>query len=277
MDVLDKGRGVLVLKLKNVNLIREKKQILKNITWEINQGEHWAVLGLNGAGKTTLLNLICGYYYPSKGDVEVLGKKFGCYDLRELRREIGFVSSSLQEKLYDRETALEVVLSGIFATIGLFDRPKEEDVEKALRLLEKFNLNSLANSQYQTLSQGEKQKVLIARALINNPRLLILDEPAAGLDLLAREELLTDIDSLCREESGPAIILVSHHTEEIVAGITHVLLLKNGEVFASGRKEEMLTSELLTAFFELPVKIEEQEGRYWLKVGKIKYSRKNMF
>lgn len=268
MDVLDKGRGVLVLKLKNVNLIREKKQILKNITWEINQGEHWAVLGLNGAGKTTLLNLICGYYYPSKGDVEVLGKKFGRYDLRELRREIGFVSSSLQEKLYVRETALEVVLSGLFATIGLFDRPQEEDVEKALRLLEKFNLSNLANSQYQTLSQGEKQKVLIARALINNPRLLILDEPVAGLDLLAREKLLSDIDSLCREESGPAIILVSHHTEEIVAGITHVLLLKNGEVFAAGKKDEVLTSELLTDFYDLPVIVEKEGERYWLKVFK---------
>ena len=258
----------MVLKLKDVTLIREKKQILKNINWEAKKGEHWAVLGLNGAGKTTLLNLLCGYYYPSKGEVEVLGKKFGRYDLRELRRELGFVSSSLQEKLYVNETTLEVVLSGFFATIGLFDVPGEMEAEKAKLLLKKFKLEKLVSSKYQTLSQGEKQKVLIARALINNPQLLILDEPAAGLDLLAREELLADVDSLCREENGPTVIFVTHHPEEIVAGITHVLFLKNGVVYAAGPKNEVLTSELLTDFYDLPVKIERQEGRYWLKVIK---------
>lgn len=162
---------------KQVSVIRDSKYILKEVSWSVKAGEHWAILGLNGSGKTTLLNMINGYLFPSKGELQVLGKIFGKYDLRELRKSIGWVSTAIQERLYGTESVEDTVLSGKFASIGLYEEPSKEDRDFARSLLERLSSVHLSDRIYQTLSQGEKQRVLIARGLMSSPRLLILDEP----------------------------------------------------------------------------------------------------
>ncbi len=256
----------MVIHIKDVYWKRNDKYILKNINWAVKPGEHWAILGLNGSGKTALLNIINGYMWPTKGMVSVLDKQFGKFDLRELRKSIGWVSSSLQEKLYANETAQEIVMSGKFASIGLHDQVTEEDKEVALYLLEELGCQDFAQRPYKTLSQGEKQKVLIARALISRPELLILDEACNGLDIFAREQLLALVSNLCSHEGGPTILYVTHHIEEILPAFTKTLLIRKGEVFAAEGTKEVLTSETLSEFFEVPVKVEWQKDRAWLSL-----------
>lgn len=256
----------LILNINGISWRREQTYILKNISWSINQGEHWSLLGLNGSGKTTLLNIINGYIWPSMGEVEVLGKKFGSFDLRELRKSIGWVSSSLQEKLYRNETAEEIIISGKFATIGLYDQPLEEDYIKARQQLQLLGCEKLLYRTYSTLSQGEKQKVLIGRALMSQPKLLILDEPCAGLDLFSREHLLKTIENLASEPTAPTLVYVTHHIEEIMPVFNKTLLLRRGEVHTVGDTKEMLTSENLSNFFENSVEVEWRNQRAWLKI-----------
>lgn len=245
----------MVIKMENVSWRRGSNTILQNINWQVEQGENWAILGLNGSGKTTLLNIINGYIYPSKGEVTILGNKFGRCNLQELRKKIGWVSSSLQENLYKNETALEIVLSGKFATIGLVHTPKKEDEVEALEILEKLGCSHFINRPYRTLSQGEKQKVIIARALINNPQLLILDEPCTGLDILAKEQLLATILRLSQEQNAPTLIYVSHRIEEILPTFNKVLMLRRGQVHSTGTTREVFTNHMLTDFFETPVEV----------------------
>lgn len=177
-----------IIRLEGVSVLRHGEgPVLSGISWRVRKGEHWAVFGLNGSGKTTLLNLIAGYVQPSSGRMDVLGKTFGRYDWRALRREIGLASSSLAERLYAHETAREIVLSGLFATIGLYEDTGRGEEEKAAAALELAGISGLSGRQYAGLSQGERQKVLIARALVNSPGLLLLDEPCAGLDIFARK------------------------------------------------------------------------------------------
>ncbi|MCZ8519073.1 MULTISPECIES: ABC transporter ATP-binding protein [Paenibacillus] len=252
------------LRIRGVRYVREGRELLGGIDWEVRRGEHWALLGLNGSGKTTLLNMICGYTWPTKGSIEVLGETYGNVDLRELRRSIGWVSSSLQEKLYASDNTEAVVLSGKYATIGLYDRPEEEDVHKAHALMEQLGCRHLYGRPYQTCSQGEKQKVLIARALMASPRLLILDEPCNGLDLFARENLLSAVEALAAGNEAPTLLYVTHHTEEILPLFSHTLLLRRGEVFAAGPTGALLTAGPLTEFFELPVDVLKRNGRAWL-------------
>ncbi len=193
----------MVIQINNASLKRDDTFILKNINWSVKPGQHWAIVGLNGSGKTTLLNIINGYIWPTSGEISVLGNKFGQCDLRQLRKSIGWVSSSLQERLYGDETAQEIVLSGKHASIGLYVQPDHQDIALALGLLEQMGCSSLANQPYKTLSQGEKQKILIARALISSPQLLILDEPCTGLDLFAREQFLDTVEK--PKKSFPAL------------------------------------------------------------------------
>jgi iron complex transport system ATP-binding protein len=247
--------------MKGVSWMVGEARILRDIDWTVHRGEHWAVIGLNGSGKTSLLNMVNGYIWPSEGEVSVLGRRFGRYDVRDLRRKIGWVSSSLQEKLYVSETAEEIVLSGKSATIGLYDKPLKKDRERARALLTYFQCGHAAMQPYGSLSQGEKQKVLIARALIQNPRLLILDEPCAGLDIISREQILSLIQDIGSQESGPSILYVSHHIEEILPVFTHVLLLRRGGVHSQGRTKTALTKNNLTDFFEIPIDIRWREGR----------------
>ena len=247
--------------MKNVFLVRDDFYILKNINWIVKQGEHWSIIGLNGSGKTSLLKIISGYIFPSKGEVSVLGKKFGAFDLRELRKSIGWVSSSLQEALYSNETVENIVISGKFASIGLYEEPQEEDMIRAGELLEQFGCESLGKRKYFTLSQGEKQKIILARALINSPKLLILDEPCTGLDLFARESFLSLIEDLGNSVNSPSLLYVSHHIDEILTVFKNTLLLKNGSIYSAGKTEIILTEKNLTDFYGKRVEVIWKNGR----------------
>jgi iron complex transport system ATP-binding protein len=257
---------VRVIGMKNVSLIYGKRYILRDVNWDVNRGEHWAVIGLNGSGKTTLLNMITGYLWASKGEISVLGKQFGRYDIRELRKKIGWASSSLQEKFYAKETSEEIVLSGKYATIGLYEKPRPKDVRRVRLLLTQFESGHIAKQQYWTLSQGEKQKVLIARALISEPRLLIMDEPFAGLDIFAREHLLSLIENMGRQVHAPTLLYVTHRIEEISTVFTHTLLLRGGEVHSKGRTGEVLTGKNLSDFFQVSVSVKWRKGRARLEI-----------
>lgn len=263
----------MVIALENVSLIRNKKYILDNINWNVDEGEHWCILGRNGAGKTALLNLLNGYLFPSKGTVSVIGFTFGKADFREVRKKIGLVSSLLQEKIYGHDLVEEVILSGKFASIGLYETPDEHDLEEMRSLMTLFGVEKLSGRTYDSLSQGEKQKVLILRALMPQPKLLILDEPCNGLDLLAREELLGLIETIAKRPNAPTILYVTHHVEEILPCFTNSLLLKEGKVFAEGRTEELLSSERLSDFFEAGIEVENFHGRYYAKLLQNNHNR----
>ncbi|MED3794048.1 ABC transporter ATP-binding protein [Niallia alba] len=244
----------MIVQIKDVGLKRNGQWILQNINWEINKGENWILYGLNGAGKTALLNMICAYYHPTVGRMEVLGKVFGKAELGgALRRKIGLVSNRLQQNLYESDSAFEIVLSGAYASIGLYESPTPEIRNKAIEIMGKLGSLSYADRPYNSLSQGERQRILIGRALMVNPELIILDEPATGLDFLAREQLLDTISELVNENSS--IIYVTHHVEEILPVFSHTFLLKEGEEFSSGYTKEMLTSKNMSSFFSLPVEI----------------------
>jgi iron complex transport system ATP-binding protein len=261
IESIPEDREHIVIRMKCVSWIVGDSYILRDIDWTVRRGEHWAIIGLNGSGKTSLLNMVNGYVWPSEGEVSVLGRRFGRYDVRDLRKKIGWASSSLQEKLYVSETAEEIVLSGRFATIGLYGKPWKKDRERARALLAYFQCGHAAMQPYGSLSQGEKQKVLLARALIQNPRLLILDEPCAGLDIISREQILSLIQDIGNQTSGPTILYVSHHIEEILPVFTHVLLLRRGEVHSQGRTRKVLTRKNLTDFFEIPIDVRRRNGR----------------
>lgn len=266
----DKELIYLIVELKNVSILRNYKYILKDINWKIERGQHWAILGLNGAGKTMLLNMLNGHIFPSKGEVQVLGKTLGRYDMRKLRRSIGWVSSAVQERFHGNSLVLDLVLSGKFATLDLYDRVDESDIVFAEGCLEKLGASYLRDRHYKTLSQGEKQRVLIARALMAQPDLLILDEPCTGLDIIAREQVLSMIKNLGQDENSPSLIYVTHHTEEILPIFSHTLLLKDGEVYGAGPTRDLLTEENLSQFFNLPVIYERSGDRVLLHLD---YSR----
>lgn len=251
-----KGEIKMVLELENVSLKRDGSWILQNVNWHIDKGDHWVLFGLNGSGKTAILNMLNAFYFPTKGQINVLGKQFGTAFLgEELRNKIGFVSSSLQEKLYQHDNAFEIVLSGAYASIGLYEAPTDEIKQKAIQLLEDLGCIDYANRRYETLSQGEKQRVLIGRALMGSPSLLVFDEPANGLDFIAREKLLESIEKVAEKEDAPTMIYVTHHVDEILPIFNKTLLLKKGEVFSSGETKDMISSSTLSEFFGLPVEV----------------------
>ncbi|HWJ78075.1 MAG TPA: ABC transporter ATP-binding protein [Niallia sp.] len=256
----------MVVKLKNVGLKRNGHWILQNINWEIKKGEHWVLYGLNGAGKTALLNMICAYYHPTVGEMEVLGRVFGKAELGgALRKNIGLVSSRLQHNLYESDSAFEIVLSGAYASIGLYETPTTEIRNKAIGILESLGSIKYADRPYSSLSQGERQRVLIGRALMLDPELVILDEPATGLDFMAREQLLDTIRDLTKKNIS--IIYVTHHVEEVLPEFSHTFLLKNGEQFASGYTKDMLNSQILSDFFSIPVEVIWNKDRPLLARG----------
>ncbi|MFC7321661.1 ABC transporter ATP-binding protein [Halobacillus campisalis] len=255
----------MVLNMENVSLRRGDRWILKNINWQIEKGQHWVLLGLNGSGKTFLLNLMNAYTFATKGEINVLGMQFGkTYLAERLRQQIGFVSSAIQQKIHQDDNAFQVVLSGAFASIGLYERPTEEMSERAIALLEDLGCIEYANRNYETLSQGERQRVLIARALMAQPSLLILDEPTNGLDFIAREKLLESIENIAKKPDAPTMIYVTHHVEEILPVFHQTLLLKDGEVCDSGQTSEMITSSQLSRFFGLPVEVSWNNHRPFL-------------
>lgn len=246
----------MVAQLKNVSWKRDSSVILKNINWTIQQGEHWSIVGLNGSGKTSLLKIISAYLLPSEGDVTVLGKKFGSSDLRELRKSIGWVSSSLLENFYSGDTVNDIIISGKFASIGLYDQPEKPDYERAEDLLYQFGSSNLNNRIYYSLSQGEKQKILLARALMGSPKLLIFDEPCTGLDIFARENFLSLIELISIAQNAPTLLYVSHHLEEILSVFNHTMLLKKGSIHSSGKTEDVLNGQNLSDFYEHQIELE---------------------
>ena len=253
-----------VLDLHVETFTRDGVDILRDIRWELMPGEHWAVLGANGAGKSSLLSIVAGYEWPSRGRVAVLGETYGKCDMRALKERIGWVSSALFGWLPARQSARQVAVTGIHATIGNWHALSAKDLLRADDALRSIGAYAFRNKRYGVLSQGEKQRVMIARALVTNPDLLILDEPCAGLDPGARERLIEDLDRLCAKENGPTLILVSHHVEEIPAHGTHGLLLKNGRALAAGRLSEVLTDEPLSELYDYPCKVGSSNDRYWL-------------
>ncbi|WP_062105951.1 ABC transporter ATP-binding protein [Bacillus niameyensis] len=257
-----------LISLKDVKWLREGRPILSEINWEMKEGEQWAILGLNGSGKTSLLNTISGYQFPTRGEVSVLGYEFGNSYIPDLRNELGIFSSSLEKfsETLDFETIEEIVVSGKFASFGLYQEVPESAWEKADELIAKFRLDYLKGKEYRFFSHGEKRRVLIARALMNNPKLLILDEPCSGLDILSREEILMLMKDITQNQCH--LIYVTHHIEELTEDITHVMLLHKGKIVGAGPKRDILKDELLTKTFELPVRIHWEEGRPWLSVQK---------
>jgi iron complex transport system ATP-binding protein len=253
-----------VLDLHVETFTRDGVDILRDIRWQIMPGEHWVVLGANGAGKSSLLSIVAGYEWPSRGHVAVLGETYGQCDMRALKERIGWVSSALFGWLPARQSARQVAATGIHATIGNWHELSAQDLIRADDALRSIGAYAFRNKRYGVLSQGEKQRVMIARALVTKPELLILDEPCAGLDPGARELLISDLDRLCAKRKGPSLILVSHHVEEIPGHATHALLLKEGGALAAGPLDEVLTNERLTALYEYPCKIGTANGRYWL-------------
>ncbi|MDF1509163.1 ABC transporter ATP-binding protein [Robertmurraya sp. DFI.2.37] len=251
-----------MISLKGITLKRNGNVIINELDWHIEKGEHWVLFGLNGAGKTAILNLLNGYHFPTSGRAIVFGKEFGKVDIREsIRRKIGLVSSSLQERFYKTDSAFEIVLSGAFTSIGLYETPTDGMRQKAINLLESLGSIEYANRQYSSLSQGERQRILIARALMNEPELLILDEPTNGLDFIAREHLLETIEEIALRRSGPTLIYVTHHVDEILPVFEKTLLLKKGKVFSSGNTVEMISQSVLSAFFNVEVEVHWHNNR----------------
>jgi iron complex transport system ATP-binding protein len=239
----------------------ERKRIIDDVSWEIQTGEHWVVLGPNGAGKTTTLSLLGADRHPSEGEVVVLGETFGQTDMRALRSRIGRVDPAL--RMLDWLTGQEAVLTGLRNTIW----PRWEDwgdaeYARSRGALDLVGSGEFAGREISTLSHGERQRVRIARALIANPELLLLDEPATGLDFPAREALLTSLDALAELRPELPTIMVSHHLEELPTSVTHVLLMRHGAVLAAGDAREMLTSELVTECYGFPIDVHEFDGRW---------------
>lgn len=253
-----------MISLQNVRFVRNERTIIDHISLEMKKGEHWVLLGRNGSGKTTLLELINGYVFPTSGTVSVLGHRYGSVDLRDIRREIGYMSQSLLDKFVLRDPVWEIVASGKYAWLRVYQKMPREVVDQALDILTDLNISHLRNQPLGTLSQGERKKVLLARSLMQNPKLLIMDEPCSGLDLYEREKFLEDIQNL--EGRDLQMIYVTHHSEEIVPVFTHVALIHEGRLIAAGPKEEILTGKNMSRLFSLKVEVDWDKGRPWLKV-----------
>ena len=254
------------LDFREVTYSLNGKKILDAISWTVNKGDHWAILGPNGAGKTTLLKLACGYLWPNAGG-EINRKGERLVDLSVLRRSIGWVTSTLVSEIPIRETVLNTVVSGKYAQIGLREyqgqSPIRSHFQRAKRYLEELGCKDLARRSFGTLSQGEQQKVLICRARMTDPYLIILDEPCAGMDPGAREAFLSSLTSIEGNGVFPSLVYVTHHVEEILPMFKKTLLLKEGKIIRSGNTDDVLTSQTLRQNYGVSLKLVKKHGRYW--------------
>ncbi|HVK44220.1 MAG TPA: ABC transporter ATP-binding protein [Micropruina sp.] len=252
-----------VVELAGVSVVRGDATLLDRVDWVVDESDRWVIIGPNGAGKTTLLQILAAQLHPSSGLAEVLGEVLGSVDVFELRPRIGVASAALADRIPRGERVADVVMSAAYAVLGRWRENYElADLERAVELMNQLRVGQLAYRTFGTLSEGERKRVQIARALMTDPELLLLDEPAAGLDLAGREALVSTLSELCTEPSAPATVLVTHHVEEIPKGITHVLLLKQGSVLAAGPIDDVLTETNLSATFDLPLQVVHSDGRW---------------
>lgn len=252
-----------VLEFADVVVRRNARNIIDHLGWSVSDDQRWVILGPNGAGKTTILQLASTLIHPTSGTVSILDERLGRTDVFELRPRIGFASSAMAKRVPQEETVLDVVLTAAFSVLGRWNEAYEAiDERRARRVLAEWKLDHLAERTFGTLSDGEQKRVQIARAVMTDPELLLLDEPSASLDLGAREELLSLLSGYAQAPTTPAMVMVTHHVEEIPVGFTHVLLLRDGAAVAAGPIAETLTAENLTATFGAEIVLTEDDGRY---------------
>lgn len=252
------------LELTDVHVRRDDRSILGSVSVRVDQDQRWIVLGSNGSGKSTLLRIMALYDHPTTGTVDVLGERLGRTDVRVLRRRIGYSAAGLADQLRPEISILDVVMTAKFAALEpWWHRYDDADATQARRCLHRLGVGHLAERTFGTLSSGEQKRVLLARTLMNDPGVVLLDEPSAGLDLGGREQLVGTLGELALDRSSPPVVLVTHHVDEIPAGITHALLLREGDVLAAGTLEETMTAESLSDCFDLPLALERRpNGRF---------------
>ncbi|HEY2043537.1 MAG TPA: ABC transporter ATP-binding protein [Jatrophihabitans sp.] len=255
-----------ILQMRQASVRRGSKLLLDSIDWTVEDDERWVILGANGAGKTTLLQLAATTMHPSAGTVGVLGEQLGAVDVFELRPRIGLASAALAQRIPGGENVLDVVVSAGYAVIGRWREAYGRlDVRRARMLLARFGVGDLTERSYGTLSEGERKRVQIARAMMTDPELLLLDEPAAGMDLGGREDLLRRLAKLAADPDAPTMILVTHHVEEIPLGISHAMLLRDGKVVSQGLINDVLTSQNLSEAFGLALSVDNDAGRFYAR------------
>lgn len=259
----------IVVRVDDVDVVRDGNVLLDSITLTVRAGEHWALLGANGAGKSTLLGMVGAVAHPTRGTVEILGERLGRIDLRQLRTRLGHVNP--RHPLRSPLRVADVVLTGLTNSVEPVPRwsPSPAERERAGRLLEMLGMGGRTGARWPTLSQGERGRALIARALMPSPRLLLLDEPATGLDLAAREQLLSSLDALRRAHPELATVLVTHHLEELPASTTHAMLLRAGRCVGVGTADEVLTTDRVSTCFDHPVRIARTDGRWSARADRI--------
>ncbi|OEU88733.1 iron ABC transporter ATP-binding protein [Streptomyces abyssalis] len=256
-----------VLELVDVSVVRDGHALLDDVSWSVKEGERWIILGPNGAGKTTLLNLASSYLFPSKGTATVLGDRLGAVDVFELRPRIGMAGIAMADKLPRSQSVLRTVLTAAYGMTAHWQEQYEDvDEERARAFLDRLGMTEYLDRKFGTLSEGERKRTLIARAMMTDPELLLLDEPAAGLDLGGREDLVRRLGRLARDPYAPSMLMVTHHVEEIAPGFTHVLMIRQGQVLAAGPLETELTSRNLSRCFGLPLVVENR-GERWTAQG----------
>ncbi|WP_406380579.1 ABC transporter ATP-binding protein [Streptomyces sp. NBC_01618] len=254
-----------VLELVDVSVVRDGRALVDDVSWQVKEGERWVILGPNGAGKTTLLNIASSYLFPSTGTAKILGEQLGGVgtDVFDLRPRIGIAGVAMAEKLPKRQTVLQTVLTAAYGMTATWHENYEAvDEERARAFLDRLGMNEYLDRKFGTLSEGERKRTLIARAMMTDPELLLLDEPAAGLDLGGREDLVRRLGRLARDPYAPSMIMVTHHVEEIAPGFTHVLMIRQGKVLAAGPMETELSSRNLSLCFGLPLIVEHTGDRY---------------
>jgi len=255
-----------LLRVQQATFTRGGRRILEGIDWQVQRGQHWCVLGPNGCGKTSLINLITGYEPATDGIIQIGSDTFGNSDWREVRKRVGLVTNTLTTYIEPGEPVIHVVASGRDAKLNLWQPPTATLKKQAAGLIEAAGCNHLKKSLWGTLSQGEKQKILICRALMARFEVLILDEPCAGLDPVAREQFLAWMSEISTWPEAPSLVMVTHHVEEILPCISHIFLLRAGRVLAQGEKADILTSPALSQLYGAPVKLTQKDGKYSLRV-----------
>jgi iron complex transport system ATP-binding protein len=253
-----------VIELGGVSVVRGDATLLDDITWQVREGERWVLLGPNGAGKTTLLSVVSTNLHPSAGTVGVLGETIGSVDVFELRPRIGLTSAALADRIPRHEKVVDLIISAAYAVVGRWREEYDDlDQKRAEQLMGEIGVAHLAQRRFGTLSEGERKRVQIARALMADPELLLLDEPAAGLDLGGREDLVSTMQAVAEDPTAPTTVMVSHHVEEIPPGFTHVMMLRRGRITAMGPVDETLTADRLSATFGMPLQLHEVDGRWY--------------